>query len=106
VATGAEARLGHHEPVTGSQRAWEALDGLAQRQAALPDLMRAAAKQGDWEQVARLRLEWDQMPSRVWAVTYTAVHQELEEHSPVGGHRDRHDLEERAARLAQEVRRR
>ena len=101
----AEVRLDYQEPVLGSQRAWTALDGLRLRQAALPNLMREAAKRGDWEEVAQLRIEFDQMAARIWAVTYTAVHQELEEHSPaVHGMRDRHDLEERAARLAQEVR--
>jgi hypothetical protein len=78
---------------------------LAERQRLLPDLMRDAAKRGSYDLVADLRIELEQLPLRLWAAEYTAVHSAIEASAPrPGWGRDRADLEHRARELAMEVR--
>jgi hypothetical protein len=74
---------------------------LAERRQALPGLMRDAAKRGAFDLVADLRIELQQLPLRLWAAEYTAVHAAIEA-APPG--RDRADLEHRARGLMLEIR--
>jgi hypothetical protein len=77
---------------------------LTQRQADLPGLMRDAAQRGAFQLVADLRLEYDQLPARVWAAKYTALHAELAAWDvATQGRRDRHGLLTEVTRLAQEL---
>jgi hypothetical protein len=77
---------------------------LAERQTDLPNLMREAAQRGTYQLVAELRIEWDQLPARLWAARYTAAHAELAAWDvTTQGQRDRHDVKMRAAELAREL---
>jgi hypothetical protein len=79
---------------------------LTGRQRLLPDLMREAAGEGRLEAVTCLRLEWDELPARLWAAEYTAVHAALNQPPPRPGqaHPYRHELMERARELAMAIR--
>lgn len=71
--------------------------------------MRDAAQRGAFQLVAQRRIEFDQMPARLWAAGYKAVHSELvaAKADPPGRRlRETQCLEEQAAMLAQEVRKR
>jgi hypothetical protein len=74
---------------------------LKQRQADLPDLMRDAAKRGAFQLVAELRLEFEQLPLKVWAAEYTKVHSAIEASRPGA---DRAGLNHRARELVLEIR--
>jgi hypothetical protein len=77
---------------------------LTDRQRLLPDLMREAAAAGSYEQVAKLRMEWDALPARLWADRYTEVHAELAAYDvTTRGARDGHSLLEQATRLARDL---
>jgi hypothetical protein len=90
--------------LTPAERAHAEVRRLADRQRLLPDVMREAAQRGDFEGVARLRLEREQLPVRIWAAEYTAVHCELAAYDVrVRGGTDRHALLERATELARQA---
>jgi hypothetical protein len=105
VPTGAEARLDYNQtPVelSPAERAWAHLRQLQQHHRDLPGVMREAAAAGRFEAVERLRLEFEQMPVKLWSAEYTAVQAEL-----ASGNRDRRtELRERARELASELYRR
>jgi hypothetical protein len=105
---GLQAKQGTRPQLTPAEAAWAEHRRLTQRQRDLPELMRDAAKRGAFQLVAQLRIELDQMPARLWAAEYTAVHSEIEAalaDRSAGRLREVHALQERAALLAQEVRR-
>jgi hypothetical protein len=74
---------------------------LTERQRDLPDLMREAAQRGAFQLVAELRLEFEQIPHRLWAARYTEVHCEIEAARPGA---DRAALNHRARELVLEIR--
>jgi hypothetical protein len=100
MPTGLRAEVTRPEP-TPAELAQAEVRRLQQRQAELPDLMRDAAKRGAFQLVAELRLEFEQMPRKVWAAEYTAVHAAIEAARPGA---DRADLNHRARELAMEIR--
>jgi hypothetical protein len=80
---------------------------LTERQRDLPGLMRDAAQRGSVDAVFRLRLEYEQMPLRLWAAEYCAVQAELAERpGPGRAHPRRPELLDRARELAAELYRR
>jgi hypothetical protein len=104
--TGLQAEQGRVEP-TSVELAQAEVRRLTERQRLLPDLMREAATRGSYETVAKLRVEWEGLPLRLWAARYTAVQSELAAWDVRDrGARDRHSLLEQATELAQELRKR
>lgn len=87
-----------------TERAQAEVRRLTERQRDLPDLMREAAAAGRFERVAQLRTEWDQLPVRIWAAEYAAVHSQLAAWDVRDrGNQDRHGLLEQATQLAHEA---
>lgn len=103
MPTGLRAELHPPQP-TAAEPARAEARRLAERQRELPNLMREAARRGAFQLVADLRIEWDELPARLWAARYTAVHAELAAWDvPTRGQRDRHGVEMQAAELAREL---
>jgi hypothetical protein len=100
MPTGLRAEVTRPEP-TLVELAQAEVRRLQQRRAELPDLMRQAAQRGAFQLVAELRLEYEQLPIRLWAAEYTAVHCAIQATRPGA---DRADLNHRARELAMEVR--
>jgi hypothetical protein len=100
MPTGLRAEVPRVEP-TPAELAQAEVRRLTQRRADLPDLMRDAAKRGAYQLVAELRLEFEQLPLRLWAAEYAAVHSAIEAARPGS---DRADLNHRARELAMEIR--
>ena len=103
MALGARVETIRPEP-TPAELAQAEVRRLQQRQRDLPDLMREAAQRGAFQLVAELRIEWDQLPARLWAARYTALHSELAAWDvSARGQRDRHGLLMEVTELAQEL---
>jgi hypothetical protein len=100
-----ELRVEHGQPqLTAAEPAQAEVRRLTERQRELPNLMREAARRGAFQLVAELHIEWDELPARLWAARYTAVHSELAAWDvPTRGQRDRHGVEMQAAELAREL---
>jgi hypothetical protein len=103
MPTGLRAESGYGQ-LTPAEAARAEGRRLAQRRLLLPGLMREAAQRGAFQLVGDLRIEWDELPARLWAAEYTALHSELEAWDvSAQGQRDRHGLLTEVTRLAREL---
>jgi hypothetical protein len=100
MTVGAHVQSGYTQPDPKVQAARAELARLQERQRELPDIMREAARRGDFRAVGELRVELEQLPLMLWAAEYTAVHVDIATR-PRGS--DVVGLKQRARELAMEL---